>query len=144
MLSLAAASAGIISGAIIVFLAHIAPSFGAGNFIRDIDQPKFFRKNITRRESHLLGIFFHLLTSGVFGGLYGVLIHYGIFQSFFLVPILIWSAVLCVFMGGVVLPLEGHGVFGVKEDPWFPIDLLCSNILWGIVFWMVMKLWIAV
>ncbi len=140
---LTAASAGIIAGVIILFLAHVAPRFGAGNFVRDVDQPRIFGKELTRRESHLVGVLTHLAISGVFGCLYAILIHFGIFQSFGILPILIWSAVLCVFMGGVIIPLEGHGIFGIKEDAWFPVDLLVSNILWGVLFWMTMRLWIV-
>jgi hypothetical protein len=140
---LTAASAGIIAGAIILFLAHIAPRFGAGNFIRDIDEPRIFGRELTRRESHLIGVLTHLTVSGVFGCAFAILIQLGIFQGFDVIPILIWSAVLFVFMGGVIIPLEGHGIFGIKEDAWFPFDLLMSNILWGVLFWMTMRLWIV-
>ncbi|MCC7356927.1 hypothetical protein IT408_00240 [Candidatus Uhrbacteria bacterium] len=140
---LIATSAGIIAGVIILFLAHIAPHFGAGNFVRDLDQPRILGKEVTRRESHLIGIFVHLLISGVFGCWYAILVQSGIFLSFDFLPILIWSTVLFVFMGGVIIPLEGHGLFGIKEDVWFPFDLLMSNIFWGILFWFTMRLWIV-
>jgi len=140
---LSAASAGFSVGAILLILSHLAPRFGAGNFVRDLDQPRLFGRQVTRREAHLVGILVHLIFSGLFGALYGLFVILGIFQNFDLLPILIWSAVQVVFVGGIILPLEGHGIFGIKEDVWFPIDLIILSVSWGILFWFFIKLWIV-
>jgi len=134
-------SAGCIAGAILLFLSHVAPMFGAGNFLRDMDEPRLFGKFITRREAHVVGAFAHLLISGLAGAAYGALIRMNVIPDFGFLPILGWSVVLSIAMGGIILPLEGHGLFGVKEDVWFPVDLFLTNILWGILFWGMMRLW---
>lgn len=132
---------GAFAGAVMTFLSHVAPAVGAGNFIRDLDQPRIFGKPVSRREAHVLGIVMHLTLSTVFGGAFAFLVDRMVFSGFTLLPILAWSLVLALFSGGVVLPLEGHGVFGVKEDSWFPIDLVITNVMWGLLFWLMMSLW---
>lgn len=132
---------GAIVGVILLFFSHIAPALGAGNFVRDLDQPYVFGKNITRREAHLLGACAHVLISTIFGGLFAYLVSFNIFPGFDFFSILGWGCILSLFVGGVVLPLEGHGLFGTKEDAWFPVDLFLTNILWSILFWWTMRLW---
>jgi hypothetical protein len=132
---------GAFAGAIMTFFSHVAPRLGAGNFVRDIDQPSFFRKTISRREAHVLGIVTHLLLSIFFAGAFALLVQFMVFPGFGLLSILGWSCVLSLVNGGIILPLEGHGVFGVKEDPWFPIDLVVTNVLWAVLFWLMMSVW---
>lgn len=134
-------TSGVIAGAILAFLSHIAPLFGAKNFIRDLDQPRLFGRNVTRREAHFVGLFVHLMLSGLFALIYAGLVQYDILSGFQLLPLLGWSVVLYLFMGGIILPLEGHGLFGVKEDSWFPVDLFLTNAAWAILFWWMMQLW---
>lgn len=133
--------AGALAGAILLLLSHLAPLFGAGNFIRDIDRPHIFGREVTHREAHFLGILVHMLISAWFGGLYAALVKIGIFSGYDALPILGWSVVMSVFVGGIVLPFEGHGLFGVKEDSWFPVDLFLTNIGWAVLFWWILSLW---
>lgn len=136
-------AAGVIAGALIALLAHVAPMFGAGNYVRDLDQPRLLGKSVTRRESHLFGIVVHLVVSGFGGFAFAWSIGQGLFQEVSLLALLVWSCVICLFTGGIILPLEGHGVFGIKEDAWFPVDLVLSHLLWGVLIWFVMQLWIV-
>ena len=124
-----------------LFLSHIAPYIGAGDFILDLDEPRVFGREISRREAHLLGVLVHLLMCAVFGALYAYLVESGVFAGFGFMSLLGWGLVVTLFMGGVVLPIEGHGVFGVKEDPWFPVDLLLTNAGWAVLFWWIVRLW---
>ncbi len=133
--------AGVLAGAIVLFLSHVAPLFGAGNFVKDLDNPHIFGRKVTHREMHLLGILTHLLVSAWFGGIYGWLVVVGIFSGYGLFLILGWSVILTLFVGGVILPLDGHGLFGVREDAWFPVDLFLANIGWAILFWWILNLW---
>ncbi len=138
---IAALAAGTISGAILFFLSHVAPLFRAANFIRDVDEPRLLGRSVTRREAHIVGALTHLIVSGLFGAAYGALVNANVFTDFHFLPILGWSVVLSLFMGGVILPLEGHGIFGVKEDAWFPVDLFVTNVLWAALFWGLMSVW---
>lgn len=132
---------GLLAGVVLLFLSHIAPMLGAGNFIRDIDQPKLFGRALSFREAHFLGIFVHLVFSGLFAAAYAGLVAVQVFDGFDLLPLMGWGLILSIATGGILLPLEGHGLFGVKEDAWFPVDLVLTNILWSIVFWWMVHLW---
>ncbi len=132
---------GAIIGAIIIFISHVAPYFGAGDFVRDLDQPHLFGKKISGREGHLLGILIFSLVSCFFGGLYAYLVGQNVFTDFNFVSVLGWGFLMALFFGGVIMPLEGHGVFGVKEDAWYPVDLILANLIWGLLYWWLIKLW---
>lgn len=138
------AYAGLGSGAIIMFLSHIAPMFGAGNFIRDIDQPTAFGRELSRREAHLVGILVHLITSLFYGALFAFGVERGWASGFHFLPILGWCVIILLFNGFILMPIEGHGLFGVKADAWFPVDLLLTNVLWGLFYLMLIRLWLPV
>jgi len=132
------AIAGTFAGAILLFFSHVAPIIGAGNFIRDLDQPRLFRANLSKREAHLVGALVHLLVSAGSGAVFGTLVFVGVVSDVGLLSILGWGLIVALIIGGIVLPLEGHGLFGTKEDAWFPVDLLLTQVIWGILFWWVM------
>jgi hypothetical protein len=136
-----AAISGLGAGAILAFFSHLAPWVGAGSFVREPDRIRLAGKAVTRREAHVAGVFAHLVLSGIFGAGYAMLMQYGIVDGrpFSLG---LYAVVLTIFVGGVVLPLEGHGLFGVKEDAWFPLDLLLTNIVWVALFAFTMHLWL--
>jgi hypothetical protein len=134
--------AGMGAGGIILFLSHIAPRFGAGNFLRDLDELHVLGRDYTRRESHVLGVLIHLLLCLVFGVVYKVGVDLGIITGYDFWSLVIYSVILTVFLGGVVMPLEGHGLFGFREDAWFPIDLLLTNLGWVFFFSVLMSLWL--
>ena len=127
-----------------LFLSHIAPRFGAGNFIEDTDRPHVFGKEISRREAHLIGILTHLILSVLsgFGFAYGV--QQGWISGYTYIPLLLWCLAISLFFGIIVMPLEGHGLFGRKHDAWFFADSLLTNLLWGHLFLVLMRLWLVV
>ncbi len=143
MLAIALA-AGALSGAILLFLSHIAPRLGAGNFIRDLDQPHVFGRALSPREAHVLGALVHICISALFGLGYGILVQAQVFPGFEFFSLLGWSLVMSLFVGGIVLPLEGHGIFGVREDAWFPVDLILTNAFWAVLFWLILQWWPSV
>ncbi len=140
MLFLGAAS-GVIAASIMLLFSHLAPFFGAGNFVRDLDEPRVFGKEISYREAHYLGVLLHVMFCLVSGGLFGAFFDAGLISGVGLLSVMGWSLVAFLFYGGVLMPLEGHGVFGVKEDAWFPVDLFLTNVLWGVLFWWIINLW---
>lgn len=139
-----AVAAGLSAGVVTLFLAHAAPWLGAGSFVRDIDRPMLFGKTVTRREAHLMGIAVHLACSAVFGGVFGLLVHLRVIPGFEYLWAMAWGVVLAVGIGTVILPLEGHGFFGLNEDAWFPIDLLLSSVLWAMLFAWFVRIWIGI
>jgi len=138
---LVGAIAGMAAGTILAFLSHIAPRFGAGNFIQDTDHPTLFGKPVSRREAHLVGLLVHILLSGFFGFAFALFVELGWLSDYAYLPMLIWVAVLTLFTGFVVMPLEGHGFFGRKHDAWFAVDALVTNLLWGHLFLVLIRLW---
>lgn len=139
--------AGAGAGAVLLFLAHIAPRFGAGVFVHDTDQPHAFGRSISRREAHLLGMMLHLALSFLFGAFYvfcaqqNVFAFEGLWTAYGALSFFVYALLIVVFMGGVVLPLEGHGLFGLADDAWFPIDLFITNIFWVALFGIAVRLW---
>jgi hypothetical protein len=140
---IAALGAGAAAGGVLLFLSHIAPRFGAGNFVRDIDKPVLLGRSVTRREAHFVGMLVFLVMSSVFGAGFAVLADQGLVSGFDMLPIFAWGMALATLNGLVILPLEGHGIFGVKEDSWFPVDLVITHILWAVLFWWLMRLWLG-
>ncbi|MSR84875.1 hypothetical protein EXS71_00295 [Candidatus Uhrbacteria bacterium] len=138
---LIAGYAGLAAGVILLFLAHVAPRFGAGNFIREIDQPTAFGRKISHREAHLIGILIHLLVSLFAGLVFAWLVDQRLVSGFHFLPVLGWSVILTFVFGLIIMPLEGHGIFGVKHDAWFPVDLFLTSILWGLIFFALMRVW---
>lgn len=138
----AGAYAGGIAGVILALAAHIAPLFGAGNFIRDIDEIRIFGKQITRREAHLLGIFVHLMLCVLAGLGFAYGVEQQLLAGFQIIPMLAWSVMVLLVTGLVVMPLEGHGFFGTKHDAWFIVDAFCTNLLWGGLYLLLVRLWI--
>jgi hypothetical protein len=126
------------AGCVLLFLSHIAPRWSAQRTVRDIDEPRFFGRAVPRREAHLFGMVLHLALSFVFGAVFAWAVMEGIFSGFTAAPLCVYAALITCVMGGIVAPLEGHGVFGVKEDTWYPVDLVITNMLWVVLYGVVM------
>jgi hypothetical protein len=140
-LLLAGAYAGGMAGVILTLLAHVAPFFGAGNFIRDLDEPCVFRHMLSRREAHLLGVFVHLLVCTSAGILFAYAVGRSWLPDFQVIPMLAYALLLLSFLGIVVMPLEGHGFFGRKHDAWFVLDVFLTNFAWGGLYLVLIRLW---
>ena len=130
-------------GTLLLFLAHIAPLLGAGNYIAGTDATPLFTSQLTARERHLIGIALHMGVSVVFGALFGVAVMRGWLHGFTVLSIATWSVIQWIFTCLVLMPLEGHGVFDRRHDTWFFFDSLVMSGLWGVLFWAVSRLWIV-
>lgn len=135
--------AGACAGAVMTFFSHIAPMFGAGNFIKDLDRPQVLGRDLSRREAHLLGILVHLCLSAVFGLGYGGLVQFGWLDGFYAIPLFVYAIGITLITGLLVMPWEGHGLFGRKHDPWFMIDAFLTNIVWAVLVYLIAHLWSA-
>ncbi len=129
------------AGAIVTFLAHIAPAFGAGNFIQDMDRPQVFGRDLSRREAHLLGILVHLCLSILFGIGFGFAVQQHWFDGFNLIPLFVYSIIITVVTGVAIMPWEGQGFLGRKHDPWFIVDALLTNLGWAVLVYLIAHLW---
>ncbi|MBD3251360.1 hypothetical protein GF380_02795 [Candidatus Uhrbacteria bacterium] len=138
----AGAIAGFSAGAIMILLGHVAPLLGANRLAKDLDVLRLFGRKYSRRESHIVGMIIHLILYAFFGIVYGVAVVQGVFDGVQPFPLGIYLALITIVMGGVIMPLEGHGLFGVKEDHWFVVDLLLMNAGWLILFAAIFRIWL--
>jgi len=130
---LLAGAAGFAAGAVMILLSHLVLRTG-GDDVRDLDQLRLFGKRYSRRESHIIGIIIHALLYGAAGIVFGALAHFGIFSADEPASYAAYTLILALVFGGVFLPLEGHGLFGAREDAWFAIDLIIANVIWVLLF----------
>lgn len=137
------ASAGMAAGALQLFLSYVAPAFGAGNFIAEAPEPIVLGKKLSRRETQLVAVLLHLVTTAIFGALYALAVNYGWITDFSLIGIAAWSVILSLLAGLIFMPLEGHGLFGRRHDAWFFADSLISHLFWGLAYFGILQLWIV-
>lgn len=142
------AIAGIVAGGIMILLSHLAPRYGASpaggginEYVKDIDVIHCFGRKCSRRESHVIGITVHTILYMFFGLLYAVGVDQGIVSGFGIIPLFFYLLLMTVMLGGIIMPLEGHGIFGVREDKWFVIDLAILNFGWVILYGAFMSIW---
>ena len=139
---LAGVYAGIGAGAILTFLSYVAPHFGAGSYVRDLDPPTISGRKLSKRETQIAGLLIHLGLSSFFGAGYAAGVEYRLFPDFLLLPILGWGLVMSLAVGLIVMPLEGHGFFGRKHDAWFMVDAVITNTLWALLFFALIRIWV--
>lgn len=135
------AIAGIVAGAVMILLSHLASRYVAAAYAKDTDIIVCFGRRCTRRESHVIGITVHVILYMFFGLLYAVLVTQGVMDGFRALPLFIYALLVTLVMGGIFLPLEGHGLFGMREDKWFIIDLALANLGWMILYGAFMGIW---
>jgi len=129
-------------GAILTFLSYVAPHFGAGSYVRDLDPPTISGRKLSKRETQIAGLLIHLGLSSFFGAGYAACVEYQLVPNFSLLPILGWGIVMSLLAGLIVMPLEGHGLFGRKHDAWFMVDAIITNTLWAFLFFALIRIWV--
>lgn len=133
--------AGLAAGTILAFFSYVAPRFGAGNFVRELEPPAVRGRVLDRRETHVTGLLIHLAFSGVLGVVFAGGVRIGWIPGFTVWSVLVYSVVVAMLIGLLVMPLEGHGLFGRKHDAWFMADALITTVLWGALYLALLHLW---
>jgi len=129
--------AGIVASGLIIFLSHFAHWFGV-EMSFDPDRARFFGSYVSKRESHTIGIVVHVLLYAAFGMIFGAFVLNNLL-TFQWWSLGVYAFAVTCFLGGVIAPLEGHGLFGWKEDHWFGADLFLMNIVWAALFGLIMS-----
>lgn len=93
----------------------------------------------TDAQVFALSIFVHFIISIAFGGLYMAAYLIGIFQNFSISEIALYTGLFYLLIGLVVLPIMQLGWFGRREGNLVWLELLGSNILFGLGFWLAFK-----
>lgn len=132
--------AGLCAGTVLILFSHLAPRIGAGDYVKDIDRVRLFGRTYTRRESHIFGVLVHLIISFFFGALFSYGVIQGIVSVYGFWELVGYVILMTVVLGGIIMPLEGHGLFGYREDKWFSIDLLLTNIGWAVLYYLIITL----
>jgi uncharacterized membrane protein YagU involved in acid resistance len=125
---------GVVASGVLILFSYLIPRWFVSGAEHTLDMVRFGGRAFSKKESAMIGIFIHLVFSLFFGVIYGVGMNAGIFDLS-ITMMFVYSLVMTLVLGGILLPLEGHGLFGWKEDHWIAVDLFTANILWVLIFW---------
>lgn len=125
---------GIVTSGVLILFSILMPRWFVSGAVHQLDVIRISGRALSKKESNIVGILIHLIFSLFFGVLFGAGVNVGIVDVT-AISMGIFFIVLSLIFGGIVLPLEGHGLFGWKEDHWIPVDLLAMNGVWVLIFW---------
>jgi len=102
-----------------------------------IDIKTFWGKKLTPGEIFILGLSIHLLIAALFGALYEYLALSGFVAfPYQILSLLGYAFCFYLFIGGIILPVVGLGLFGRKEGKTVWYELLITHHLLGFFVWL--------
>lgn len=101
-----------------------------------VDVKTFWGHRLTRGEVFWFGLFIHLLMAALFGALYELIAVKSLVKPYELDNLLLYSSLFYLFVGGVIFPLVGAGLFGRKEGKTVWYELLIVHHLFGLFVWL--------
>ena len=105
---------GIVASGVLVLLSAIVPRWFVSEAVHELEVFRFGSKTLSKKGSRLVGILVHFIFSLFFGILFGAGMTIGFFQLN-LASMGTLSIIMTLILGGIILPLEGHGLFGWRE-----------------------------
>lgn len=103
-----------------------------------IDVRTFWGHQLTRGEVFLFGFFIHLLMAALFGALYELIAVKSFVRPYHLDNLMLYATFFWVFVGGVIFPIVGLGLFGKKRASGFGSNfwsfIIFLQFLFGLVF----------
>jgi hypothetical protein len=133
-LPLLTGSIGVVASCVLMLFSVVIPRWFVSDAVQHVDVFRFGNRVFSKTESRLFGILVYFIFSLFFGVLFGVGMDFHVLDVDFY-SLGVYFVVISLILGGIVLPLEGHGLFGWKEDHWIPVDLLAMNAIWIFIFW---------
>lgn len=129
---------------IMALLIHLAPFIAFNKkHLSDIDSHYFLGRRFSARETHMLGILLQLGLSTVFGGVYVLLVDYGIiFRDFHYLSILFFGVLIWLLKGLAISPLLGIGFFGAKENKYAWFEMFVLHQIYAVIFWLAIHLYL--
>lgn len=101
-----------------------------------MDVKTFWGRRLTPHQVLVASVTTHLATSALFGGIVSALVSVGVLSPLYLFgEIIVYTLAFYLVVGMVVFPLIGFGLFGKKEGEFVWLELLLTNLLYGILFW---------
>ena len=131
-------TAGVIT-AIPGFLSELGPA-GPKDIPLLVDIKTFWGRSLSRGEVFWFGLFIHLLMAALFGALYELIVVKSFVQPYHLDNLMIYAVFFWLFVGGVIFPIVGLGLFGKKEGKWVWFELLVVHHLFGLFMWLLVAL----
>lgn len=105
-----------------------------------IDVKTFWGHPLTRGEVFWFGFMIHLLMAALFGALYELIVVKSLVQPYQLGNLMIYASFFWLFVGGVIFPLVGLGLFGKNEGRWVWFELLVVHHLFALFVWLLVFL----
>jgi len=129
--------AGGMAGIVMAILIHLATLVSVrGKHLPDIDAHYLLGRKYSAREAHLLGILIQLALSALFGGIYVMLVDYGIvFKNFDYIDIALFGVLVWFLKGLILTPLLGIGFFGVKEGKYVWFEMFVVHQIYALAFY---------
>lgn len=125
---------GVVTSVAMMIVSAFIPRWFVSKAEHQLDVVRLRGRIFSKQESSILGVLLHIVFSLFFGVVFGVGMSFGIF-SLQISSMAVYFVAMSLVLGGIVLPIEGHGLFGWREDHWIPVDLLAMNVLWIFIFW---------
>ena len=101
-----------------------------------IDVKTFWGHKLTRGEVFWFGLSIHLLMAALFGALYELIAVKSFVHPYELDNLAVYASLFWVFVGGVIFPVVGLGLFGKKEGKWVWFELLVVHHLFALFVWL--------
>jgi hypothetical protein len=108
-----------------------------------IDVRTFWGHKLTRGEVFWFGLFIHLLMAALFGALYELIVVKSFVHPYELDNLAVYASFFWLFVGGVIFPIVGLGLFGKKEGKWVWFELLVVHHLFALFVWLQVALFPA-
>jgi len=101
-----------------------------------IDVKTFWGRKLNRSEIFWFGLFIHLLMAALFGALYELIVVKSFVHPYELDNLAVYATFFWLFVGGVIFPVVGLGLFGKKEGEWVWFELLVVHHLFSLFVWL--------
>jgi len=101
-----------------------------------VDVKSFWGKKLSNGEVFWLGFAIHLLMAALFGALYELIAVKSFVRPYHIDNLMVYASFFWLFVGGVIFPIVGLGLFGKKEGKWVWLELLVVHHLFAIFVWL--------
>ena len=108
-----------------------------------VDVKTFWGRRLSRWEVFWFGLFIHLLMAALFGAMYELIVVKSLVDPYHWGNLAVYATFFWLFVGGVIFPIVGLGLFGKKEGKWVWFELLVVHHLFAFFIWLLIILFPA-
>jgi hypothetical protein len=99
---------------------------------------RFSRERPSKRNLYLAGVPVHLVTGGVFGGMYMLIIYFVLSLAPSALTVALYFLLLWLSMLFVALPVAGEGVLGRRSGPLTWLEQLFLHLVFGVGYYLIL------